>query len=54
MAISENKDGSRTATVLLSGLKPGTTYYFRGYMQFPAGTLPTIYTEQKSESTLSN
>ena len=54
LSISENNDGSRTATVLLTGLKPGTTYYFRGYMQFPAGTLPTIYTEQKSESTLSN
>ena len=31
--ISENKDGSRTATVLLTNLKPGTTYYFRSYMQ---------------------
>jgi hypothetical protein len=52
LSIAENKDGSRTATILLSGLKPETTYYFRSYMQFSGGTLPTIYSEQKSEKTI--
>lgn len=50
LGMDENPDGSRTVTVLLGGLQPGTTYYIRGFIQFGDGT-PTIYTDEVSETT---
>lgn len=47
--MQENPDGSRTVTVLLNGVQPGTTYYVRGYMQFSDGS--TIYSNEDSTTT---
>ena len=43
LGMTENPDHSRTVTVMISGLQPGTQYYFRGYMQF-RDEIQTIYT----------
>ncbi|MCR4659231.1 MAG: hypothetical protein K5650_02935 [Bacteroidales bacterium] len=50
LGMIENPDGSRIVTVMLGGLQPGTTYYFRGFIQF-AGSTPTIYSNEASANT---
>ena len=53
ISMIDNKDGSKTVTAVISGLRPGTTYYLRSYMQWASDEIhPIIYDEAVSVTTL--